>query len=153
MKNTSLLTLSVIAGNSLWEIYVAATWAVRVKVTVNIINKGEKQQMNTVYMTNTSTLPPSLPFPEALMDAPMSITAKVLYARMLDEAMNRGRTDDAGKIFIVFSIREMAFTLSRSSMTMKRVLRELEDGGLIKRNRQGAGKPNRIYVLIPEERP
>ena len=58
--------------------------------------------MNTVYMTNTSTLPPSLPFPEALMDAPMSITAKVLYARMLDEAMNRGRTDDAGKIFIVF---------------------------------------------------
>lgn len=153
MKNTSLLTLSVIAGNSLWEIYVAATWAVRVKVTVNIINKGEKQQMNTVYMTNTSTLPPSLPFPEALMDAPMSITAKVLYARMLDEAMNRGRTDDAGKIFIVFPIREMAFTLSRSSMTMKRVLRELEDGGLIKRNRQGAGKPNRIYVLIPEERP
>jgi hypothetical protein len=153
MKNTSLLTLSVIAGNSLWEIYVAATWAVRVKVTVNIINKGEKQQMNTVYMTNTSTLPPSLPFPEALMDAPMSITAKVLYARMLDEAMNRGRTDDAGKIFIVFPIREMAFTLSRSSMTMKRVLRELEDGGLIKRNRQGAGKHNRIYVLIPEERP
>lgn len=109
--------------------------------------------MNTVYMTNTSTLPPSLPFPEALMDAPMSITAKVLYARMLDEAMNRGRTDDAGKIFIVFPIREMAFTLSRSSMTMKRVLRELKDGGLIKRNRQGAGKPNRIYVLIPEERP
>ena len=109
--------------------------------------------MNTVYMTNTSTIPPSLPFPEALMNVPMSVTAKVLYARMLDEALNRGRTDDAGKIFIVFPIREMAFTLSRSSMTIKRALRELEDGRLIRRSRQGAGKPNRIYVLIPEERP
>ncbi len=148
-----MLTVSVIAGNFLWEIYAAATWAVRVKVTVNIINKGEKQQMNIVYMTNTSTIPSSLPFPEALMDVPMSITAKVLYARMLDQALNRGEADAAGKIFIVFPIREMAFTLSRSSMTMKRALRELENGGLIRRNRQGAGKPNRIYVLIPEERP
>ena len=38
-------------------------------------------------------------------------------------------------------------------MTIKRALRELEDCGLIRRDRQGAGKPNRIYVLIPEERP
>lgn len=47
----------------------------------------------------------------------------------------------------------LGLTLSRSSMTIKRALRELEDGGLIRRDRQGAGKPNRIYVLIPEERP
>ena len=39
--------------------------------------------------------------------------------------------------------------LSRSPMTVKRSLNELETAGLIMRVRQGIGEPNRIYVLIP----
>ena len=39
--------------------------------------------------------------------------------------------------------------LSRSPMTVKRSLNELETAGLIMRVRQGVGEPNRIYVLIP----
>ena len=38
---------------------------------------------------------------------------------------------------------------TRSSMTVKRSLNELETAGLIMRVRQGVGEPNRIYVLIP----
>ena len=38
---------------------------------------------------------------------------------------------------------------SRSTMTVKRSLNELEAAGLIVRVRQGFGEPNKIYVLIP----
>ena len=43
----------------------------------------------------------------------------------------------------------IAAVLSRSPMTVKRSLNELETAGLIMRVRQGVGEPNRIYVLIP----
>ena len=47
------------------------------------------------------------------------------------------------------NITALAAVLSRSSMTVKRSLNELETAGLIMRVRQGVGEPNRIYVLIP----
>jgi len=46
-------------------------------------------------------------------------------------------------------ITGIAAVLSRSPMTVKRSLNELETAGLIMRVRQGVGEPNRIYVLIP----
>ena len=46
-------------------------------------------------------------------------------------------------------VTALAAVLSRSSMTVKRSLNELETAGLIMRVRQGVGEPNRIYVLIP----
>ena len=45
--------------------------------------------------------------------------------------------------------QSIAAVLSRSPMTVKRSLNELETAGLIMRVRQGVGEPNRIYVLIP----
>ena len=42
-----------------------------------------------------------------------------------------------------------AAVLSRSPMTVKRSLNELEAAGLIMRVCQGIGEQNRIYVLIP----
>ena len=46
-------------------------------------------------------------------------------------------------------IPSIAAVLSRSPMTVKRSLNELEIAGLIMRVRQGVGEPNRIYVLMP----
>ena len=40
---------------------------------------------------------------------------------------------------------------SRSSVTVKRSLKELEDAGLILRVRRGVGEPNRIYTLLPKK--
>ena len=45
----------------------------------------------------------------------------------------------------------LAAALARSTMTVKRSLKELEDAGLILRVRQGFGEPNKIYVLIPKK--
>ena len=50
---------------------------------------------------------------------------------------------------ICFPVTAIAAVLSRSPMTVKRSLNELETAGLIMRVRQGIGEPNRIYVLIP----
>ena len=82
---------------------------------------------------------------------PISSTAKVMYARMLDIIFLSGIEDANGILFIHFPIVELAAALARSSMTVKRSLNELEDAGLILRVRQGFGEPNKIYVLIPKK--
>ena len=60
----------------------------------------------------------------------------------------RGQADENGILFVCFPITAIAAALSRSPMTVKRSLSELETAGLIMRVRQGVGEPNRIYVLI-----
>ena len=60
-----------------------------------------------------------------------------------------GQEDENGILFVCFPVTAIAAVLSRSPMTVKRSLNELENAGLIMRVRQGVGEPNRIYVLIP----
>ena len=79
----------------------------------------------------------------------ISSTAKVMYCRMLDAMLSNGQEDENGILFVCFPVTAIAAVLSRSSMTVKRSLNELETAGLIMRVRQGVGEPNRIYVLIP----
>ena len=90
-----------------------------------------------------------MPFPRALTGFTVSSTAKVMYCRMLDAMLFRGQADENGILFVCFPITAIAAVLSRSLMTVKRSLNELETAGLIMRVRQGVGEPNRIYVLIP----
>ena len=82
---------------------------------------------------------------------PISSTAKIMYARLLDATLAEGGEDTNGILFVRFPIVELAAALSRSSVTVKRSLKELEDAGLILRVRQGFGEPNKIYVLIPKK--
>ncbi len=105
--------------------------------------------MEVEFMTADMSLPPIMPLPEALLQLPVSSTAKIMYARMLDAAMTDGMEDVNGILFICYPIMELSEALSKSHMTVKRSLKELEEAGLIMRVRQGIGKPNKIYVLIP----
>ena len=52
------------------------------------------------------------------------------------------------QLFVRFPIVKLAAALSRSSVTVKRSLNELEDAGLILRVRRGVGEQNRIYTLL-----
>jgi len=72
-----------------------------------------------------------------------------MYARMLDAVLTTGIPDINGILFICFPIVELPAALSRSQMTVKRSLNELEEAGLILRVRQGFGEPNKIFILIP----
>lgn len=107
--------------------------------------------MEVEFMTADTTLPPCMPLPRAMLRLPISSTAKVMYARMLDIVFLSGMEDANGILFIHFPIVELAAALARSTMTVKRSLNELEDAGLILRVRQGFGEPNKIYVLIPKK--
>lgn len=105
--------------------------------------------MEFEFMTEETALPPSMPLPRAMLQLPISSTAKVMYARMLDAVLTTGTEDMNGILFICFPIVELSAALSRSTMTVKRSLNELEVAGLIVRVRQGFGEPNKIYILIP----
>ena len=102
--------------------------------------------MEVEFMTADTTLPPCMPLPRAMLRLPISSTAKVMYARMLDIVFLSGIEDANGILFIHFPIVELAAALARSTMTVKRSLNELEDAGLILRVRQGFGEPNKIYI-------
>ena len=67
----------------------------------------------------------------------------------LQWTISKGQEDENGILFVCFPVTAIAAVLSRSPMTVKRSLNELETAGLIMRVRQGVGEPNRIYVLIP----
>ena len=107
--------------------------------------------MEFEFMSADTVLPPCMPLPAAMLRLPISSTAKVMYARLLNTPL-AGGADDTNRILVVrFPIVELAAALSRSSVTVKRSLKELEDAGLILRVRRGVGEPNRIYTLLPKK--
>lgn len=106
--------------------------------------------MEFEFMTAGTPLPPCMPLPPVLLRLPTSSTAKVMYARMLEEALAYGIEDENGILYIQFPIKELAAALSRSTMTIKRAMSELDDMGLVMRVRRDFSKPNRIYLLIPK---
>ena len=107
--------------------------------------------MEFEFMTADTVLPPCMPLPTAILRLPISSTAKVMYARLLDEILTDGVEDSNGILFIRFPIVDLAAALSRSPMTVKRSLNELEQAGMIMRVRQGIGEANHIYILLPKE--
>ena len=76
---------------------------------------------------------------------------RVTYNDLLDATLVGGVEDANGILFVRFPIVELAAALSRSSVTVKRSLKELEDAGLTLRVRRGVGEPNRIYTLLPKK--
>lgn len=107
--------------------------------------------MEFEFMTADTVLPPCMPLPAAMLRLPISSTAKVMYARLLDEILTDSVEDSNGILFIRFPIVDLAAALSRSPMTVKRSLNELEQAGMIMRVRQGIGEANHIYILLPKE--
>ena len=107
--------------------------------------------MNYEFMITGAPLPPCMPLPKAVLRLPISNTAKVMYACLLDEILTRGIEDCNGILFIRFPIMKLAAALSRSPQTCKRSLNELEQAGMIMRVRQGIGEVSHIYILLPKE--
>ena len=65
-------------------------------------------------------------------------------------SLNKEWRDSSGRVFIYFTIREICETLLCAHDKACRVLAELEDFGLIERQKQGQGNPTMIYVLPVE---
>ena len=91
-------------------------------------------------------------------DAQESVVLRELLDKKLwnipDRIKDKGQFEEKlnqSILFVRFPIVELAAALSRSSVTVKRSLKELEDAGLILRVRRGVGEPNRIYTLLPKK--
>ena len=117
--------------------------------------------MNFEFMTIDTPLPPCMPFPRALTGFPVSSTAKVMYCRMLDAMLSKGQEDENGILFVCFPVTAIAAVLSRSSMTVKRSLNELENCRTYHAGASGrwrtkqdlcadTGKGGRCPCLIPQ---
>lgn len=110
----------------------------------------------TEYIKLDTTLPLFMPFPKFLMALNINDTAKIVYMLLLDRSrlsqINDGWVDENGNVFIYYTIENLAKELRRSDMTVKTALQTLEQEDLIRRVRQGVGRPNRIYVRILADR-
>ena len=85
---------------------------------------------------------------------PLTNEAKVLYAMLLQRAeLSRinGWCDDQLQVYLYYTIEEATALLHCSRQKAVNTLRELERYHLLDIRRQGCGKPNRIYLKLPEE--
>ena len=109
----------------------------------------------TEYLRPDSALPRYLMLPRFLLEAKLPDGARLLYALLLDRArlsmQNEGWTDERGRVFLIYTIRELSTAMHRSESAVKVALRALEAARLINRERQGLGKANRLYLLTPVE--
>lgn len=81
----------------------------------------------------------------------LSVEAKVLYGLMLDRvglSLKSGWVDELQRVYIYFTVADVEELLQCGHNKAIRLLKELDtDIGLIRRKRQGLGKPDRIYVM------
>ena len=82
----------------------------------------------------------------------LSSDAKVLYGILLDRmslSMKNGWIDEENKVYIIFTIEEIAQIMCCATQKATKILQELDDKkgiGLIEKKRLGLGKPNILYV-------
>lgn len=83
----------------------------------------------------------------------ISCEAKLFYGFLLDRAglsQKNGWYEEDGKVYVYFKLEELCEKLNVGSQKAVKVFNELdvETGiGLIRRKKQGQGKPTKIYVL------
>ena len=83
----------------------------------------------------------------------LTTDAKVLYGLMLDRmslSIKSGWIDDENRVYIYFTLEDVIDFLSVCKDKATKLFAELDDEkgvGLIKRKRQGLGKPMMVYVM------
>jgi hypothetical protein len=79
---------------------------------------------------------------------PNGYGAKVLYAFVLRRAelsRKNGWADEYGRVYLYYPICEVVALLRCGRQKAVNTLRELQYAGLVEIQKQGCGKPNRIY--------
>ena len=107
---------------------------------------------NTIYIHQPEKTVSFIWLPNFLFEAPtftpLSNEAKVLYAFILcrtDLSRKNGWADEYGRIYLYYPINEVVELLHCGRQKAINTLRELQYAGLVEIQKQGCGKPNRIY--------
>jgi hypothetical protein len=83
----------------------------------------------------------------------LSNNAKIMYALLynrLDLSLESKWHDRNGKVFMYFTTAEFCEELGCSEKTVTKIKKELVISGLLREERQGLTKPNRLYILGPK---
>ena len=84
----------------------------------------------------------------------LSLTAAVAFSFLKDRfnySIKNHWVDEHGDIFFIFTNKELGETLKiKSSATVVKIKKELEQFGLLEQQRMGLNQPNRLYLLQPE---
>jgi uncharacterized phage protein (TIGR02220 family) len=83
----------------------------------------------------------------------LSNNAKIMYALLynrLDLSLESKWHDRNGKVFMYFTTAEFCEELGCSEKTVTKIKKELVTSGLLREERQGLTKPNRLYILGPK---
>ena len=79
----------------------------------------------------------------------LSTDARTLYGILLDRmslSVKNGWLDEQGRVYIIYTVREVQESLCCAEHKAVKLFRELEDIDLIVRKRRGLGRPSLIYV-------
>ena len=79
----------------------------------------------------------------------LSTDARTLYGILLDRmslSAKNGWLDEQGRVYIIYTVREVQESLCCAEHKEVKLFRELEDMDLIERKRRGLGRPSLIYV-------
>ena len=79
----------------------------------------------------------------------LSTDAKTFYGILLDRmslSAKNGWLDEQNRVFIIFTIEDVKRSLCCADNKATKLLRELEEFGLIERKRRGLGRPSLVYV-------
>ena len=79
----------------------------------------------------------------------LSTDAKTLYGILLDRmslSAKNGWPDEQNRVFLIFTIEDVKRSLCCADNKATKLLRELEEFGLIERKRRGLGRPSLVYV-------
>ena len=113
--------------------------------------------MKTDYITSGSTLPPYLAYPRFLLGMNVRLTAKEVYAIMLDMTLNSDmvQTGQRGRRYLAFYNKTIAEIIDRTPSTVAQSLRELEAVGLVEKKLIALHTPYHIYIKLPivEDKP
>ena len=109
--------------------------------------------MKTDYIISSSTLPLYLAYPRFLLGMNIRLTAKEVYAIMLDMTLNSDmvQIDRRGRRYLAFYNKTIAEIIDRTPSTVGHALAELERVGLVKRHwvSRSPTQPYHTYVKLP----
>ena len=94
-----------------------------------------------------------IPIPVSLFSSSLSSTTILIYACILNRAELSGKNgwrNKNGAVFVRYTIGKLAEYVGKGTTTVKASLKELEDKGFIKRQREGRNR-SIIYVRVPSD--
>ena len=59
--------------------------------------------------------------------------------------------DEQGRVYFIYPIHQMATDMNKSETTIKEAMKELVKAQLLEKIPEGRGRPNRLYILFPDE--